>query len=75
MSFPEKLNLKYGELVRLKNTGTELDGEVFEVAGLASRNVLDSYIIRFGNNYTTARMPDFGEYDSLVMWEACLERI
>lgn len=74
----EKLNLKHGDLVRIKNTGSEMDGTHARVVGLASRNVLDMYILdyRVGLEYNPIReMPDFGMYSAFCMWEACLERV
>lgn len=69
-----KLNLKYGERVRVKKTGTPTDGTEFVVIGLVSRHIFDTYIIQL-SGITTRTMPDFGEYSALAMWEACLERV
>lgn len=67
----EKLNLKYGEMVRLKNFGSGFDGKCVKVIGISSRNILDTYIVSWEHVET---MPDFGEYSAFCVWEACLER-
>lgn len=69
-----KLDLKYLEKVKIKNTGSELDGTVVYVVGVASRHVLDTYILEFLEE-ATRTAPDGNEYSSFVMWEACLERV
>ncbi len=69
-----KLNLKYGEIVRIKNTGSELDGLEVRVAGMVSRYIQDTYILEFLEDAT--RFDGEGEqYSSFAMWEPCLERV
>lgn len=81
MSFQEKLNLKYGELVRIKNTGEiaidgkfQLQGKIVKVVGIANVYILDTYILEFINQ-DVGNMPDFGKYTAFVMSESCLERV
>jgi hypothetical protein len=67
-----KLNLKYGEMVKIKNLSDELDGKYVKIIGLSNRNVLDTYIVSWEHVET---MPDFGEYSAFCVTESCLERI
>ena len=69
-----KLYLSYGEIVRIKNTGSHLDGVEVRVAGVVSRHVLDTYILEFCED-VTGTDPDGFVYSSFAMWEACLERV
>lgn len=69
-----KLSLKCFDRVKVKNTGTHLDGQTFIVVGLASRNIIDTYILEIPEDGTD-EMPDFGTYQSFCMHETLLERV
>lgn len=69
-----KLDLKYGDKVKVKGTDTIIDGIEFMVVGIVTRHVIDTYIISLPVGVTRT-MPDFGRYGALAMSEACLERV
>lgn len=69
-AYVNKLNLQYGEMVRLKGTNSELDGQVGFIIGVASRNILDTYIVDFQRVHSL----DGELFSAVALWEACLER-
>lgn len=67
----DKLNLKYGSVVKVKNTGSELDGTVVQVAGVSIRGVQDFYILEFLSR--APRVINGEMFSAFVLTEACLE--
>lgn len=71
---PEKLVLKFGEQVLVKNTGGHLDGLIVTVVGVSVRHIIDIYILALPDGKKNT-MPDGMEYTHFCMPEACLERV
>lgn len=70
----EKLNLQWGEVVRVVGTGSELDGLDVKVVGVAIRHIVDFYILQFRDN-VIRRMPDGSmHYTAFTLPESNLVR-
>lgn len=73
------LDLQYQDRVRAINTGTELDGVDLRVIGVASRNIIDTYIVEFLDGSTRTSIERFGqapvEYRAFTLVEVCLMRV
>jgi hypothetical protein len=71
----KKLNLQYGELVRVVGTGCELDGCLVRVVGVSVRHIQDIYILEFDKGHARP-MPDGSMwYRAFTMPECCIERV
>jgi len=70
LKMKEKLNLKNGERVAIKNLG---DGRAYPgtVVGKGLEHIADSYVIKTDGN----PFSDNYEYDCVIMSEFCLERL
>jgi hypothetical protein len=76
--FPACKNFfNFNEKVRIKKTGTYLDGQIVKISGVASRNIVDTYIVILEQPQTLIIDPEIGEetYQSLVLPEWCLEHV
>ena len=69
-------NLRYDDKVFLKGINPEINGTCVIVKGVASRNIIDSYIVVFEDGKTRMTIEQFGqkpiEYNSFVVPEVCL---
>jgi len=71
------LNFKYKDRAVIKNMHPEIDGTGVIIIGVASRYIIDSYIVEFADGLTRKSFEEFGqesiEYRALVLSERCLE--
>jgi hypothetical protein len=70
----KKKNFRFGQMVKITNTGSELDGSLVEVVGVAMEHVLDTYIVMMSKPRETSSIR-MGKFLALSMTEACLEEI
>lgn len=69
-----KLNLNYGDVCVIKGTCTELDNEKVRIIGVATRHILDTYIVEFTDNKTRVTIEDGVEHEfrAITLPEGCL---
>jgi hypothetical protein len=69
-----KLDLKFSDRVRIIGMGSEYDGLEVKVVGVASRHVIDVYIVEFFEDETRV-LPGFGEFSAFTVPETNLEKV
>jgi len=67
----KKLDLKYGDIVQVKNISIDFDGTKAKIVGVSTRNVIDFYILELLNNEIKT-LPDGDKFSCFVLPETNL---
>lgn len=71
-TFGEHKNFKYGQRVRIQHTNSRFDSLEVEVVGIASRGIIDMYIVQFyGLSIKTT--PDGERFSCFILSEYHLD--
>lgn len=64
--------MKYGNQVKIKNTGGMLDGKTGKIIGIAANADVKIFIVGFKERYTVWE-PDHQVFEAVTIPEVCLE--